>query len=60
MPDILDHKINGYLTKPFDVLDLARGIEFILSEKIETKEMRLSARKKVAMEYLDLYEEILI
>jgi glycosyltransferase involved in cell wall biosynthesis len=26
MPDMIEHKINGYLAKPFDTSDLAAGI----------------------------------
>jgi glycosyltransferase involved in cell wall biosynthesis len=29
-PDMIDHKINGYLAKPFYPKDLARGIEWVL------------------------------
>ncbi len=30
MPDMIDHKNNGYLAKPFDVNDLAQGINWVL------------------------------
>jgi glycosyltransferase involved in cell wall biosynthesis len=68
MPDMIDHKINGYLAKPFECHDLADGISWIL----KNNELRLllseSARKKViheyesghiAQKYLKLYEKIL-
>ena len=46
MTDIIDHKINGYLADPYNIDDLARGIEWIL--KYENKKMlRLEARKKI-------------
>lgn len=46
MTDIIDHKINGYLAEPYNIDDLARGIEWIL--KHENKKMlRLEARKKI-------------
>jgi len=47
IPDIIDHKRNGYLAKPFDVKDLAKGIEFCLSNN----ELGLNARKKAEKEY---------
>ena len=34
--DMIDHKINGYLAQPFDITDLANGIEWVLNnEKYE-------------------------
>jgi glycosyltransferase involved in cell wall biosynthesis len=33
LPDIVDHQQNGYLAAPFEVTDLARGIEWVLSRK---------------------------
>jgi len=29
--DIIDHKENGYLAKPFDTTDLANGIEWVFN-----------------------------
>lgn len=65
--DIIDHKTNGYLAKPFDTLDLACGIEWILSSK-HYDELCVSARQKVlkkfdsvvvAKKYVEFYKEIL-
>ena len=39
MPDAIEHKINGYLAKPFDVDDLARGITWALENKNEFKKI---------------------
>jgi glycosyltransferase involved in cell wall biosynthesis len=30
LPDIVDHKVTGYLAKAFDVRDLANGIQYVL------------------------------
>jgi len=67
--DMIEHKINGYLTTPFEEEDLANGIEWILSlDKIEYKKLCKNAREKVlrefdskvvAKKYIELYEEIL-
>jgi len=65
--DMIDHKGNGYLAKPFDVVDLKRGIEWVLSNA-EYDRVCLSAREKVltkfdstlvVRKYMDLYESIL-
>ena len=34
--DIVEHKVTGYLAKPFSVQDLAHGIKWTLSESLET------------------------
>lgn len=59
IPDIIDHKKNGYLAKPFDVEDLAKGIDFCLSNS----EFELNARDKAEKEYglevqAKMYEEL--
>ena len=63
--DIIDHKVNGFLAKPFDSISLKEGIEFLLSAGVSTCE---KARIKVcgyfsidiiAKKYIDLYESIL-
>ena len=68
MPDMIDHQINGYLAKSFDVSDLAAGINWVLSDENRYKELCIKARekavacfdiKKVAMQYADLYREVL-
>ena len=65
--DIVDHKQNGYLAKPFDATDLANGIKWVLDNK-NYNELCQNAREKVlrdfdsvvvAKKYIRLYEEIL-
>lgn len=65
--DMIEHQINGYLAKPFDTVDLAAGINWILSSSNHT-ELSQNARKKVAesfdskiviQKYIRLYKEIL-
>ena len=65
--DIIDHKLNGYLAKPFDTDDLAYGIEWILNNE-NYEELCQNSRKKVLKEfdsvvvsqkYIKLYEEVL-
>jgi len=66
LTDIVDHKINGYLAKPYDIDDLRRGIEWVL-ERPNPKELSFKAREKVkrefdsklvAQRYAKLYEEL--
>ncbi len=66
MSDMIEHKKNGYLAKPYEPKDLARGIKWILNEKSEN--LSVNARnkvknnfkiEKVANQYIDLYKNIL-
>ena len=68
MPDMINHRINGYLATPFESDDLADGIMWVLESKErhdtlskqarETVEKRY-ALKTVANQYLSLYRDIL-
>ena len=64
LPDIIDHKINGYLAQPFDTFDLAKGIDWVLNSD-NYDELSENARQKVVREfdygvvakkYINLYE----
>lgn len=67
--EIVDHMINGYKAKPFDPIDLANGIDWILNlNSDEYAKLSENARKKVlkefdsqvvAKKYIELYKEIL-
>ena len=63
--DIVDHKENGYLAKPFESEDLAFGIEWVLNTS-NYDELCINAREKVVREfdskavagkYVELYEK---
>ena len=67
MPDMIDHKANGYLVKPLQVEDLAAGIAWVLDNPERRKKLSDNAREKVIQEftqeiqanrYLRLFEEI--
>jgi len=74
LKDIVDHKKNGYLATPFDVKDLANGIDWILTQlnknnKADYKTLCLNARDKVvrsfseeivAEKYTNLYTQLLL
>jgi len=68
MPDMIEHKINGYLAEAFVPEDLAAGIEWILGDKTRCQELSKAARAKTEKElsiilmaerYKKLYHEVL-
>jgi glycosyltransferase involved in cell wall biosynthesis len=67
MPDMIDHQQNGYLAAPYEVHDLAKGIQWVLSET-DTSSLAHHAREKVlnhfgmdvvARQYITVYERVL-
>jgi glycosyltransferase involved in cell wall biosynthesis len=65
--DIVEHKVNGYLAKPYDTIDLANGIEWVLGH-VNYKELAENAREKVVRKfdskivsdaYVSLYQSML-
>lgn len=65
MRDMIEHGSNGYLARPFDVEDLARGIRHFVEDPRRLTEASGQAREKVEREYsvelmarryADLYE----
>jgi glycosyltransferase involved in cell wall biosynthesis len=65
--DMIEHEGNGYLARPYDVEDLARGIEWVLAYP-EYEKLCQHARAKVekefsseivARKYVALYQKIL-
>lgn len=68
IPDLIDHEKNGYLAAPFDPEDLARGIEWVISDRKTWNFLSCNARKKIEQEfeitkiskrYVELYHKIL-
>ncbi len=49
--DIVDHQQNGYLAKPYEIEDLARGIAWVLEDKDRHQELCIQARLKAEREY---------
>ncbi len=67
LKDIIDHQQNGYLAKPYEIEDLARGIAWLLEDKNRHQQLRIKAREKAekqfslelqAKRYLSLYQQI--
>jgi glycosyltransferase involved in cell wall biosynthesis len=68
MPDMVEHKVNGYLAKPFDTSDLAAGIDWVMSDDKRHKDLSIQARdkavacfdvEKTARRYAVLYEDVI-
>jgi glycosyltransferase involved in cell wall biosynthesis len=65
--DIVDHRVNGYLAKPFDTNDLAQGIDWVLNaenyselcKNAQDKVLKEFDSEVVAKKYIALYEKIL-
>jgi glycosyltransferase involved in cell wall biosynthesis len=47
MPDMIDHRKNGYLAVPFNEEDLVQGILWVIKSKERKLELSLAARQKV-------------
>ncbi len=68
MPDMINHRVNGYLATPFEFNDLADGIMWVFESKERhdtlSKQARETVEKRFALEtvanqYLSLYRDIL-
>ena len=67
MCDMIEHQQNGYLAKPFDIEDLARGIAWVLEDEERLRKLGVNGREKVennftleiqANNYLSVYQNI--
>ena len=67
LPDIIEHKISGYLASAFDLDDFANGIDWVLNRKL-TRNLNEQSRenalkkfspKKIASEYIKKYQRLL-
>ena len=68
LPDLIEHQRNGWLARPSQVDDLARGIEWVLADENRRRALGERARAKteaefeigrVARRYADLYQEVM-
>jgi len=66
IPDMMTHKKNGYLARPYDIDDLAKGIHWIISDRPRWESLSFEAKNKVRKEYdlsliakryINIYEE---
>ncbi|ADE35624.1 glycosyltransferase family 4 protein [Methanohalophilus mahii] len=67
MSDMIVHKENGYLAKPFDTEDMAKGMEWVVASDQRKQKLSEGSRKYVenkfelehiARKYTNLYSEI--
>jgi glycosyltransferase involved in cell wall biosynthesis len=67
IPDLIQHKRNGYLANPFSVEDFAQGIHWTLTDSGRLVKLKQAARDStarldptvVAAQHIALYEELL-
>ena len=68
MPDVAVHRETGYLAQPFDTVDLAQGMSWILSDDgvratlssaARTRAEKLWRRSTIAAQYLEVYQQAL-
>lgn len=68
MIDLIEHKNNGYLAEPFNIEDLAEGINFVLEDENRWNNLSENALNKaqkdynindISDKYIDLYKKIL-
>ncbi len=68
LKDIVDHQQNGYLAKPYDAMDLAHGITWVLEDNERLSNLKVQALEKVRQafsleiqprQYVSLYKSIL-
>jgi len=66
LPDIVSHQQTGYLAKAFDPVDLAKGIRWVLEDKVRLNKLMTQARqhavdrfanKVVVKQYLEIYQK---
>ncbi|MEG4495736.1 glycosyltransferase family 4 protein [Microcoleus sp. F10-C6] len=67
LPDMIEHCSNGYLAKPYETEDLAKGIAWVLEDPERHQKLCARARQKVEQEftsdiqanrYLSLFSEL--
>lgn len=66
MPDLIQHQVSGYLAHPYDIGDLAKGIQWVLEQQQENNSLAIAARQQaelifnssqIAKQYLAVYEQ---
>jgi glycosyltransferase involved in cell wall biosynthesis len=67
VPDLIDHARTGYLARPFEIEDLAHGIQWVLEKESRLQSLSIQTRIKaekefdiqiVSRRYAQLYTEI--
>jgi glycosyltransferase involved in cell wall biosynthesis len=65
MADLIKHKVTGYMVNAFDVIELAQGIEWVISDVERLNELKINSRDRalqlwapsvVVPKYLEIYK----
>lgn len=65
LPEVVDHRVTGYLAEPYRTDDLARGIAWVVGDKLVNARLGQQARRKaetlwsagsVVAAYMEVYE----
>lgn len=68
LPDIVDHCKTGYLAKPFDTIDLAKGIQWVIIDENRLNSLSICSRQRaidnwsphiVVKSYEKIYQNVL-
>ncbi len=51
MPDMIEHRRNGFLARPFDAVDLAEGLNWVMAEEARRRALGARAREKAVEEF---------
>jgi glycosyltransferase involved in cell wall biosynthesis len=51
MPDMIDHQVNGYIAKAFDIEDLSSGIKWLLENSGSESPLRANARTQAVKKF---------
>ncbi|MBI5446644.1 MAG: glycosyltransferase family 4 protein [Deltaproteobacteria bacterium] len=51
VPDLVEHEVSGYLAKPYEARDLARGIAWVLEDEDRRAALSRRCREKVEAEF---------
>jgi glycosyltransferase involved in cell wall biosynthesis len=51
MPDLIEHQQNGYLARPYEIEDLAKGIAWVLEHQERYEKLSDRARRKAEQEF---------
>lgn len=63
LPDIVEHKITGYLARPFDTSDMAKGIKWVLQDAAQRSALSVQAREAAVKKFsepviADMYKAV--
>jgi len=51
IPDLIEHRKNGYLAEPFDIDDLAQGITWVIEDGQRHRDLSRRSREKAVQEF---------